>query len=243
MSRKNFKVDTAQKGQTAKTTDKHPFVYKKLNTVEKSNVPTGKVTTLEDKKKRREEREKQYRDFRIAALKRRAARMKLTEEETQQAVEKLIAQLDAPKQYTILVMYDKSIRDKDGNRVPLKPMVEEIIKNSDLKYLMKGDSHMYFEGNAAMLASIRELMPPGVDIHPYAKKMPPVIPAKDPPKVTKTIHSKAAKKAAAAKAKANRKASNIKAFLNRKKGHGKAAAKVVKMQKLKKKSNQLKKAA
>lgn len=243
MSRKNFKVDTAENGQTAKTQDKHPFVYKSLNTVEKSNVPTGKVVTLEDKKKRREAREKQYRDFRIAALKRRAARMKLSEEETQQAVEKLIAQLDAPKQYTILVMYDKSIRDKDGNRVPLKPMVEEIIKNSDLKYLMKGDSHMYFEGNAAMLASIRELMPPGVNIHPYAKKMPSVIPAKDPPKVTKTIHSKAANKAAAAKTKANRKASNIKAFLNRKKGHGKAAAKVVKMQKLKKKSNQLKKAA
>ena len=240
MSRKNFKVDTAQEGQTAKTENKHPFVYKKLNTVEKTNVPTGKVVTLEDKKKRREAREKQYRDFRIAALKRRAARMKLTEEETQQAVEKLIAQLDAPKQYIILVMYDKTIRGKDGTRVSLRPMIEEVLKNNKLEYLMRGDTHMYFAGDETLLAKLREIMPPGVDIHPYAKKMPSVLPAKDPPKVTKKPLSKADKKSAAHNAKVERKAKNLAAFKARKKGTGKAVAK---LEKIKKKSNQMKKAA
>ena len=235
MSRKNFKVDTAQEGQTPKTENKHQFVYKKLNTVEKTNVPTGKVVTLEDKKKRREAREKQYRDFRIAALKRRAKRMKLTEEQTQQAVEKLIAQLDAPKQYNILLMYTQK---------PLKGMVEEIVANNKIKYLMKSDEHMYIEGDAAMLATLRELMPAGVTIHPYAKKMAAVLPAKDPPTHAKKPSSKAEKKSAAAKAKKLRKANNLKFFKLRKKGKGKAVAKKAKIVKLgKKKSNQLKKAA
>ena len=206
-------------------------------------MPTGKVVTLEDKKKRREAREKQYRDFRINALIRRAERMGLSKEETNAAVEKLREQLDAPKQYNILLMYMNSIMDKDGNRIPLKGMVEEIIANNKINYLMKSDEHMYIEGDATVLATLRTIMPPGVTIHPYAKKMPSVLPTKDPPQGTKTIHSKAAKKAAAAKAKANRKANNMKAFLQRKKGNGKAAAKVVKIERLKKKSNQLKKAA
>ena len=169
--------------------------------------------------------------------------MKIPKENIQELVEKLCEQLDAPKQYTILVMYDKAIRDKDGVKHPLKDSVNEIVKNNNITYLMKGDTHMYIEGDAKVLALLREIMPPGVDIHPYAKKMPSVLPTKAPPKGTKTIHSKAAKKAAAAKAKANRKADNMQALLNRKKNQGKTAAKVAKVEKLKKKSNELKKAA
>lgn len=241
MSRKNFKVDTAQEGQTAKSDNKHPFVYKSLNTVEKTNVPTGKVTTLEDKKKRREAREKQYRDFRIAALKRRAERMKIPKENIQELVEKLCEQLDAPKQYTILVMYDKAIRGEDGVKHPLKDSVNEIVKNNNITYLMKGDTHMFIEGDAKVLALLREIMPPGVDIHPYAKKMPSVLPAKDPPTVIKKPKSKADKKSAATAAKTRRKTQNKLAAKHRK--ENKQARKQAKIAKLTKKSNELKKAA
>lgn len=184
MSRKNFKVDTAQEGQTAKTENKHPFVYKSLNIAENSKVPTGKVVTLEDKKKRREAREKQYRDFRMKALERRAKRMGLSEEETKKAAEKLMTQFDAPKNYNILLLYNK----KDKN------LVEQAILNNKLKWLMKSDEHMYIEGDAATLAVIREIAPPGTMIHPYPKKMEPVLPVKEHPKVMKKPIPKAERK-------------------------------------------------
>lgn len=173
MSRKNFKVDTAQKGQTAKSENKHPFVYKTLNTVEKTNVPTGKVTILEMKKKRREEREKQYRTFRINALKRRAARMGIPNEKVQELVEKLCEQLDAPKQYMILMLFNANN----------KALIMQILKNANISPLMSSDSHMYVRGDQDVLAKLRETMPKGTKIHPYAIKNPPLLPKEKPPKI------------------------------------------------------------
>lgn len=220
MSRKNFQVATDDKGQTT------------LVKIEKTNVPTGKVITLEDKKKRKEAREEAYRSFRIAALERRAARMGLTEEEISKAKEKLIAQLNEPNNYMILLLYSGTIRDSNGKMNPIGPMVEQAVLNNNLKWVMKSNSHMYIEGDASVLATIREIMPMGVKIHPYVKKKPVILPKEEPPKVMKIGHSKADRKAAAAKAKLARKAKNKSSANNRKKNKGKAWAKVQKQIKL-----------
>ena len=153
MSRKNFTVATAEDGKTT------------LVKIEKTNVPTGKVTTLEDKKKRRELREEAYCDFRINSLKRRAERMGVDQQEIDKAVEKLKKQLKEPNEYTILVMYNPN----DDN------MVKEALNNNKIKYLFKSNSHVYLEGDAAVLAKIREIMPISAKIHPYVKKKPSVL--------------------------------------------------------------------
>ena len=239
MSKKNFKVETTENGQTTKSEIKHPFVYKNANN---DKTPTGKVTTLEDKKKRREAREKQYRDFRIAALKRRAKRLKLSDEETKKAVEKLCEQLDAPNNYMILVLFNTEN----------KKMIMEQLKNNDIEILLSSDSHLYVRGDQELLKKIRELMPSGSKIHPYAVKAEPVLLKELPPKKKKKpMNKKDFKKSRIAKKKGNTKEIH-------KKGKGKAFAKLQKRIRLltkkrekkaktvaiqKKKSNQLKKAA
>ena len=209
MARKNFTVATAEDGKTT------------LVKIEKeTKVPTGKVITLEDKKKRKEEREKQYQDFRVSALKRRAKRMGLSEEETKAAVEKLIEQIKEPKTYYILLMYSKNI----------SKLVEESVLNSKLKWLFKSDVHMYIEGDADVLATIREIAPEGTQIHPYVKKKHPILKneGKIPDKKKPKPKTKAEKKTAAKNAKLKRKKERIEAFKNRKQSAGKAFAKVQK---------------
>lgn len=199
MSRKNFKADTAQKGQTAQHKGEHMFATKNLNVVEKTNAPSGKLTTEEDRKKRREEREKSFFEFRVAALKRRAKRMKLSEEDTNAAIEKLREQLAQPKQYTILILYPQKM-DK---------MIVEILENNKIKRLMKSDTHAYFEGDATLLAKLREILPAGIKIHPYAKKMESVLPVKKKEEERKKPKGKAERKKMAAAAKKARKNANM----------------------------------
>ena len=95
MSRKNFKVDTAANGQTAKQDIKHAF-----GVVEKTNVPTGKVKSIED---RRKAREQSYKDFRVNALKRRAKRMGLTKEQTEEKIQLLLKQMEESATYNMIV--------------------------------------------------------------------------------------------------------------------------------------------
>lgn len=207
MARKNFKVATTETGKTT------------LVQIEKTNVPTGKVVTLEDKKKRGEAREKQYKEFRIAALKRRAKRMKLGDEETKAAVEKLIEQLNSPNNYYILLMYSKNN----------SKLIEEAVHNAELKVLFKSNEHMYLEGDDGVLKKIREIVPEHTQIHPYVKKHPPILKKEeDVPKEKKKPRTKAEKKALAKAAKKARKEENIRKFMNRTKNAGKAFAKVKK---------------
>lgn len=184
MSRKNFTVATAEDGKTT------------LVKIEKNNVPTGKVVTLEDKKKRREAREEAYRNFRIAALIRRATRMKLTKEATDEAVEKLKKQLSEPNNYTILVLYNP----KDDK------FITEALENNKIKYLFKSNSHVYVEGDATILATIREIMPTSAKIHPYVKKKSPILEAEKPKPKIKKPKNRATIRAAAVAAKKARKA-------------------------------------
>lgn len=194
---KNNTVDTAQKGQT--TT--------------KNNIPTGKVKTLADAAKRRKTREEQFRNFRINALRRRCKRTGFDEEKTEELVKKLIEQMNAPKEYNIIVMFDNS----DYN------MLKEAVENAKIKYnvLISGNTkarvslaYMSLEGDQNVLAKLREIAPPSAKIYPYAKKMESVLPKAEPKKKKPSNNSK--EKAAAAKAA--RKEKNVRIHRNKKTG-------------------------
>lgn len=175
---KNNTVDTAQKGQT--TTDK---------------TPTGKVKTLKIAEERRKAREEQYRNFRINALRRRCKRYGFDEEKTEEYVKKLIEQLKAPNEYTIIVM----VKHND-----MKSM-EQSILNAKLKWTHRSpinekkesDGYFAFAGNKELLDKIRGIAPPDAKIHHYAKKMESVIPKEEMEVIKKPSNNTAVKKAVA----------------------------------------------
>lgn len=214
--KKNNTVETAQKGQT--TTNIQPEkVVKSLQRIDdirknKNNSPTGKVVSLKETEERKKAREQEYRNFRIAALRRRAKRMKLSEEETNNLVEKLKKQLDEPATYQILVMFNKT----------QSSFVKEALKNAKINATVIGDVYTWIDGGKDLLDKLREILPTGVKIHPYTKKKPPVLEKKIPDKEKKpTVNTAGRKKAA----KAARKAINMMKVVSRKKTRGKAAAK------------------
>ena len=169
----NTKIETAQKSQA----------------INKDKTPTGKVKTIKSAEERKKIREEQYRNFRINSLRRRCTRMGYSEEKTEEFVKKLIEQLNAPKEYTILVMFPKKNQ----------AMIMESLANASLTYKFKGEGFFYMDGNQNVLAKIREIMPEGTKIHPYAKKMESVITEAPPNKEKKPTNNTPEKKAAAKK--------------------------------------------
>lgn len=164
MSRKNFKVDTAANGQTAKQDIKHAF-----GVVEKTNVPTGKVKSIEDRRKAREE---SYKEFRVNALKRRAKRLGLTEEQTNEKIELLMKQMQESATYNMIVTYH--ISDKD--------MLIQALKKEDIVWKMMADpnrrshdAYCIIEGDKDVLDYLRGLNIPTMKIHPYVKRKPPIL--------------------------------------------------------------------
>ena len=204
MSKKNFKLATDD-GQTPKQDTMHMFAT--VN-VKKDNTPTGKVKTLKDKETLKKEREEQYKNFRIGALKRRAKRMGLTEEQTKVKVEELIKQIDTPNQYLVLVMFNPD--DKDMNT--------QALKNEGIVWKMQGSNYFYIEADQDTLGTIRSIMTPGSKIHPYVKKKPPILPVPEPSGRGEKKRTKAEKKALAAAAKIARKEKNIRIHRNKKTG-------------------------
>lgn len=204
MSKKNFKVAT-DKGQTPTQDTKHIFA---TANIKKDKTPTGKVKTLKDKEALKKEREEQYKNFRIGALKRRAKRMGLSEEQTKVKIEELIKQIDTPNQYLVLVMFDA--KDKDMNT--------QALKNEGIVWKMQGPTHFYIEADQDTLGTIRGIMTPGSKIHPYVKKKPPILPVPEPSGRGEKKRTKAEKKALAAAAKAVRKEKNIRMHRNKKTG-------------------------
>ena len=159
---KNTQTETTKKGQA-------------VNNNKKSKTPTGKIVLMKETEARKKAREESYRTFRINALRRRCKRMKLDDEKTEELVKKLIEQMDAPKEYNIIVMFDNS----DYN------MVKEAVENAKIKYnvLISGNTkarvslaYMSLEGDQNVLAKLREIAPPSAKIYPYAKKMESVLP-------------------------------------------------------------------
>ena len=195
MSKKNFKVAT-DNGQTPKQDTKHIFAT--VN-VKKDKTPTDKVKTLKDKEALKKEREEQYKNFRIGALKRRAKRMGLTEEQTKVKVEELIKQINTPNQYLVLVMFNPD--DKDMNT--------QALKNEGIVWKMQGSNYFYIEADQDTLGTIRGIMTPGSKIHPYVKKKPPILPVQEQPKSKAKQKTKAERKAAAKAAKNARKNKHV----------------------------------
>lgn len=196
----NNTVDTAQKGQTA-----NKIQSEKVQNAKKDKTPTGKVTVISEKESKRKAREEQYRNFRINALKRRASRMCLSEEEIEKAVKKLIEQMDAPKEYNILIMVVK----------PEIKMLKEALAKEGIKYAFCGDDFVSVNGNQNVLAKIREIAPTSAKIYPHAKKMESVLPKKEYIK-TKKPSNNSKEKAAAAKVACKEK--NIRIHRNKKTG-------------------------
>ncbi len=219
----NNTVDTAQKGQTANKiqSEKVQNNLKKIQEIKnakKDKTPTGKVIVISEKESTRKAREEQYRNFRINALKRRAGRMGLSEEEIEKAVKKLIEQMDAPKEYSILIMVAKATRKKDK---PDITMLKEALAKEGIKYAFCGDDFVSVNGNQDILAKIREIAPPSAKIYPYAKKMESVLPKVEYKKKKPSNNSK--EKATAVKVA--RKEKNIR--IHRSKKTGKVTKKIV----------------
>lgn len=196
----NNTVDTAQKGQTA-----NKIQSEKVQNAKKDKTPTGKVTVISEKESKRKAREEQYRNFRINALKRRASRMGLSEEEIEKAVKKLIEQMDAPKEYNILIMVVK----------PEIKMLKEALAKEGIKYAFCGDDFVSVNGTQNVLAKIREIAPTSAKIYPHAKKMESVLPKKEYIKTKKPSNNSKEKAAAA---KVARKEKNIRIHCNKKTG-------------------------
>lgn len=196
----NNTVDTAQKGQTA-----NKIQSEKVQNAKKDKTPTGKVTVISEKESKRKAREEQYRNFRINALKRRASRMGLSEEEIEKAVKKLIEQMDAPKEYNILIMVIK----------PEIKMLKEALAKEGIKYAFCGDDFVSVNGNQNVLAKIREIAPTSAKIYPHAKKMESVLPKKEYIKTKKPSNNSKEKAAAA---KVARKEKNVRIHRNKKTG-------------------------
>jgi len=153
MSRKNFKVATAEDGKTT--------------IIKIDKTPTGKVKTLKDEEQIRKEREEQYKNFRVNALKRRAKRMGLTDEQTEVKVKELLNQLDTPNSYNVLILFNS--KDKD--------MVKQALLKEELVWKIMSDSHLIMVADQDTLKTIREIMPPSAKIHPYCKKKAVILPS------------------------------------------------------------------
>ena len=189
MSRKNFKVATTEDGKTT------------LTKIDKT--PTGKVKTLKDKEAVKAAREEQYKNFRIAALTRRAKRMGLSEEQIKVKVAELEEQLKAPANYSVLIWYDP--KDYD--------MMKESIKNEDMAVDIMTSTYLFITVDSEGLGTLRSIAPPTAKIYPHVKRKPNVLPTEKPRARGAKKRTKAEKKALATAAKKARKA------LNRQKGH------------------------
>ena len=208
MSRKNFKVATAENGKTTKQDIKHSFNSAKID-----KTPTGKVKIFKDKKKIQKAREEEFINRRVNALKRRAKRMGLSDEQIEEKVKELLNQLDTPNSYTVIVFF--SAKDID--------LVKQALLKEDLVWKVMSNSHLIMDADQETLATIRKIMPPSAKIHPYVKKKPSVLPiakskakAKRPgPKTTKKLRSLA--KNGVYIAKNNDKSNTPKAIRNAKK--------------------------
>ena len=187
MSRKNFTVATTEDGKTT------------LTKIDKT--PTGKVKTMKKKEELQKAREEQYKNFRINALKRRAKRMGLTDEQTAVKVKELEKQMASTNDYNILIMFNPN----DFN------LVKQALMNDNIAWKMLVSSYGFIEGDGELLADLRKLLPPSAKIYPHVKRKPPILPSQQPSGRGKKTRTKAEKKSLAAAAKKARKhAKNLK---------------------------------
>lgn len=196
MSKNNFKVETAVNGQTPKQDTKHKFA---TANIAKDKTPTGNVKTLKDKEALKAAREEEYKNFRVNALKRRAKRMGLSDEQTKVKVEELLKQMAAPTNYDITIMFNPADYD----------MVKQALMNDDITWKFLVTTYGFLEGDAEVLASLRKILPPKCKIYPYVKRKPNVLPTQPPRAREAKKRTKAEKKALAKAAKIARKTKTV----------------------------------
>ena len=191
----------------------------KVSQATKTNIPSGKVVTMAEKEAKRKAREEQYKNFRIAALKRRCTRLKMSEEETKKCIDKLIEQLNTLNNYNILLLFAPKYYN----------LIKEAFNNNKIVCKMLTETYAWIDGDSKLLAKIREIVPEKTKIHPYVAKKPSVIPKEKGKKSTNNTSE--IKK----KAKLKRKEKNKLHAKRRKKGRGKQYAKRAKIMRLAKK--------
>lgn len=196
MSKNNFKVETAANGQTPKQDTKHKFA---TANIAKDKTPTGEIKTLKDKEAIKAAREEQYKNFRVNALKRRAKRIGLSEEQTNVKVEELLKQIAAPANYDIMIMFNPADYD----------MVKQALMNEDITWKLLVSTYGFIEGDAEVLATIRTIVPSTAKIYPHVKRKPNVLPTVTPRARKAKKRTKAEKKALAKAAKTARKTKTI----------------------------------
>lgn len=168
--KKNKTVDTAKNGQTTKkiqpeNVQKDLAKIAEIKAAKASKVPTGKITLIKETEARKKAREEQYKNFRVNALRRRCKRMKISDEDTEKYVKKLIEQINSPNTYHITISFNPNDID----------LVKQALKNEDLVYSMIASSHLFMDGDGEVLATVRKIMPPSARIYPYAKKKESVV--------------------------------------------------------------------
>lgn len=192
MSKKNFKVATTENGKTPKQNTKHIFA---TANIKKDKTSTGKVKTMKDKEELRKTREEQYKNFRVNALKRRAKRIGLSDEQIEVKIKELISQIESPNQYSVLIWYNPDDFD----------MMKQAILKEDLVVDMMTSTYLFITADADTLATLRSIAPPSAKIFPYVKRKPPILPSPAPSGRGKKTRTKAEKKNLAAAAKKERK--------------------------------------
>lgn len=203
MGRKNFKVDTANNGQTTKQDKTHQF------TVEKKVTPVDKEKVEKDRENRRKAREEQYKTFRVNALKRRCKRMNLNEEQTKEKVDQLLKQLEEPATYNILVMYHISDKNLLVQALKKEDIVWKIMVDPNRR---SHDAYCIIEADTDVLDYLRGLNISTMKIYPHVKRKPPVIETKSKPVKVKKPSNNSKSIAAAGKVNGRRKRVNIAAM-------------------------------
>lgn len=189
MSRKNFKVATTKDGKTT------------LTKIDKT--PTNKkVKTLKDKETLKKEREDNYINFRVNAMKRRAKSRGYSKEQIEKFEEELRKQMDTPNQYSVLVMFNPDNKE----------LVKEALNKEGIVWDILTTNYAYMIADTDTLATLREILSAIAKIHPYVKKKPPILPVMEKSGRGKKTKTKAQKKADAKAAK------NIRKSLTRIKG-------------------------
>lgn len=193
--KKNKTVDTAKNGQTTKkiqpeNVQKDLAKIAEIKAAKASKVPTGKITLIKETEARKKAREEQYKNFRVNALRRRCKRMKISDEDTEKYVKKLIEQINSPNTYHITISFNPNDID----------LVKQALKNEDLVYSMIASSHLFMDGDGEVLATVRKIMPPSARIYPYAKKKESVLPKQTVQKEKKPTNNTKEKKSAASSA-------------------------------------------
>lgn len=145
-------------------------------------------------------------------------------------IEELKAQIKAPNNYDIIIMFNPADYD----------MVKQALMNDDITWKLLVTTYGFLEGDAEVLASLRKILPPKSKIYPHVKRKPNVLPTQPPRARGAKKRTKAEKKNLAKAAKAARKT------LNRQKGHNvksEAKARLEKFMRDRKAANIARKAA